>query len=384
MRRRVLGLFTLLGLTACSTLPSSLPAAWRPLSYAVLGGDRVSEGDYSFQTHDGLTLSAKLTRPAAGARRPPVVIFVGGSGTWDSDYSQRLDAGHHAFVLPVPELARRSAAAGMAFVRYQKRGVTDPGGRATPAWRTVRLGSLKEDLRRLIAKIQADPTLDGTRIALLGHSEGSAIATWVGGSEPAVRAFVFLGLMRQNLREVYRLQLVLRNGDRLFTFADTAPKDGRLEPSEIEDASKQGFSFEGWKAFDGDRDGKLSRRELLTMLDARYAAWVRRIGELSPDELVPGDGSPAGWFQQHFAHPSVEEAWRSIRRPVLVLQGLRDRNTPFKTEAEPFQAMLAARRHPDYRVIGLEGLDHWLKDPQGAFRAEPAFAEIVAWLKQRL
>ncbi len=370
-------------MTSCSTLPGPQPA-WRSGSLGVSGEAAVTEADYRFQTEDGLTLVAKLTRSAETRGRPPVVVFIGGSGTWDSNYSQLQDASHSAYVLPLPDLARRAAQAGFAFVRYQKRGVTDPGGLATSEWQTVRLTTLMADLRRLLAKIQADPTLDGRRIALVGHSEGTMIATWVGATEPSVKAFVFLGLVRQNLKEVYRLQLVMRNGERYFAIADVKPKDARLDPAEIEAATRKGLVFEGWRKFDADRDDKLSKGEYLAYLNQRYDAWVRQIGTLKPEALVPGDGSPAGWFQQHFAHETVGEAWRNLRTPVLVIQGRADTNTPFASEAEPFRDMLDAQAHPDHRVIGLEGLDHWFKDKSGTSQAGRAFGTIVPWLRQRL
>lgn len=385
LNRRVWGLFVILGLAlpSCSQLPSP-PTGWRPGAFATSGKASAIESDYAFRTADGLILAAKLTRPKDAGRRPPVLVFIGGSGTWDSNYSQAIDATRSAYVLPVPDMARRSAQAGYAFVRYQKRGVTDPGGLATTQWRTVRLEALMADLRSLLAKIQADPTLDGTRIALIGHSEGTMIATWVGATEPAVKAYVFMGMVRQNLKEVFRLQLVTRNGERFFAFADVSPKDARLDADEMTNATQKGLKFDGWKTFDADRDGKLSKPEYLAYLDDRYAAWVRSIDALKPDDLVPGDGNPAGWFQQHFAHPTVEASWRTMRAPLLVVQGRADTNTPFKTEVEPFRAMLEAQRHPDHRVVGMEGLDHWFKDRTGVSQAGRAFGEILPWLRQRL
>ncbi len=377
--------FALLGLalTACSAPPSP-SSAWRTGPVAVAGGAAFSEEDYRFQTRDGLTLVAKLTLPRGPRRRPPVVIFIGGSGNWDSDYARLVSATQSAFVLPLPDLAQRSAQAGLAFVRYQKRGVSDPGGVLNAQWSTLRLSALMDDLRSLLAKVKADPRLDGTRIALVGHSEGTMLATWVGNSEDSVKAFVMLGLVRQNLKEVFRLQLVVRNGERAFTFADAQPPDARLDAAEIASASVQGLGFKDWKTFDANRDGALSKEEYLAMLDHRYGAWVRGIEALKPAELVPGDGNPAGWFQQHFRHQTVGEAWRRIRTPVLVVQGRADTNTPFATEAEPFDVMLGAQHHPDHRLVGLEGLDHWFKDRAGQSQADKAFDVLVPWLKQRL
>lgn len=373
-----------LALTACAPSVAPPPAASQLSELPVAAHQAVTEVDYRFQTRDGQTLVAKLTLPAEARTPVPVVIFIGGSGTWDSDYAQRVDAKTLNVLLPVADWATRSAQAGIAFVRYQKRGVVDPGAALVESWRTATLFNLLDDLRALLAKVKADPRLDGSRIALLGHSEGTMLATWVGANDPSVKAYVFLGFVRRNLKEVYRFQLVNRNGNRLFAFADTQPQDDLLEASEIAAATRKGLNFGNWRRFDRDRDGRLSKEEYLTLLDRSYEDWVRMIVSSTSERLVPGNGSPAGWFQQHFRHEPVGETWRRLWAPVLVIQGKSDTNTPFDTEVAPFAAMLAAKGHPDHRVVGLEGLDHWYKDSSGVSQANRTFDLFLPWLKHRL
>jgi pimeloyl-ACP methyl ester carboxylesterase len=351
---------------------------------AISGRPGVTESDFSFTTHDGQTLAGKLTLPADTTKRAPVVVFLGGSGAWDADYAQRLQEGQLNYVLPVSRLAREAASAGLAFVRFQKRGVVNPGARLTEQWKTMHLDNLLMDARTLLDKIKDDPRLDGRRVAFVGHSEGTMIATWVGESDPSVKAFVFLGLVRRNLKDVFRSQLVDRNAGLLFPFADTKPRDGYLGPTEIEVATKKGLRFGKWRTFDENRDGRLSKGEYVRLLDDAYRSWVQAIEASQPTALVPGNGSPAAWFHQHFRRKTVGETWQHLRTPVLVVQGKSDLNTPFATEAEPFLAMLKAQHHPDHQLIGLEGLDHWFKDKAGRSKAEQAFVPIIPWLKKRL
>ncbi|MNK93872.1 Alpha/beta hydrolase family protein [compost metagenome] len=383
MARITVALGVMVTLAACATPVAPIHPP-RSDGYPLAALTAVTEVDYRFETHDGQTLVAKLTLPERAERRLPVVIFIGGSGSWDSNYARLNDSKEISFVLPVPELAKQAARSGLAFVRYQKRGVSDPGGQITEQWKTAQLLNLLDDLRLLLAKVKTDPRLDGTRIALVGHSEGTMLASWVGASDASVKAYVLMGLVRRNLKEVFQYQLVTRNGNLLFAWADIKPADSRLDAKEIEAASQKGMAFGNWRTFDHDRDGKLSKSEYLDLLDASYRDWVRKIETSKPEQLVSGNGSPAGWFQQHFRHETVGETWSKLQAPVLVIQGTSDTNTPFKTEAEPFAAMLEARRHPDHRVVGLEGLDHWFKDPKGHSQAGKAFALLVPWLKQRL
>lgn len=369
-------------LSACSSLPPQPLEA--PERFSVSGQASNLDTGYNFQTRDGLTLVAKLTMPAHATHRVPVAIFMGGSGTWDSDYSSLTADNQLTSLMSIPSLAREIAQVGIAFIRYQKRGVTDPGGLLTAQWKTAQLDNLLADAQLLLAKVKADPRLDGSRIALIGHSEGTMIASWVGGSDPAVKAFVLMGIVRRNLKDVYRYQLVNRNGEAFFAFADAHPKDGYLDPTEIERARTAGMRFDNWRAADSDHDGRLSKDEYMALLNGLYDEWTRNIEQAKPEVLVPGNGSPAGWFQQHFRHPTVGEVWQHIKTSVLVIQGKSDTNTPVQTEAEPFEAMLCTRQHPDHQLVELEGLDHLFRDRAGTSHAEQAYAKILPWLKQHL
>lgn len=382
MLRRAFFLGAVVGLlSACSALPTR--PLERPAPFSVTGQASVTEIDYSFNTRDGLTLVAKLTLPATSPQRAPVAIFLGGSGTWDADYSQLNDKNQLVTQLPTATLAQQSAQSGIAFIRYQKRGSTSPGGLANEQWRTAQLDNLLDDFRILLAKAKADPRLDGSRIALVGHSEGTMISTWVSGSDPDVKAFVLLGLVRRNLKEVYRFQMVTRNGETFFALVDSQPKDGCLSLSEI-DAASASVRFDNWQAFDANRDSRLSKEEYLALLNGYYDEWIRNIEQAKPELLVPGNGSPAGWFQQHFRRATVGDAWQRIRTPVLVINGKSDLNTPVWSESQPFEAMLSARGHPDHRLIEPEGLDHLFKDQDGVSHANKVFEAIVPWLKERL
>ena len=93
---------------------------------------------------------------------------------------------------------------------------------------------------------------------------------------------------------------------------------------------------------------------------------------------------PAGWWEEHFAHPTVGEAWKTITTPVLVLQGKLDTNTPYETEAIPFEAQLTAQHHPDHTVVGYAGLTHEFTDVRGKSSAETVFQTLVPWLRSRL
>ena len=291
--------------------------------------------------------------------------------------------------MPLGHLAARCQASGLAFIQYGKRGV-DPGGAQNGAWETSRLVNLESDLRALIAQVKADGRLDGHRIGLIGHSEGTALATWVSGHDPDVRAFAFLGLMRRNLRDIITYQLVDSRLDRLFSLFDTATADGFLDAGEIQAAIARGARFPDWRQADRDRDDRLSRAELdgYMGLTAGLLAWFARLAAAPGDSCISGKNGvrdmPAGWWMDHFAHATVDEAWNSITTPVLVLQGMADLNTPYATEALPFENKLLALHHPDHALVGFEGLSHTFVDGSGRSHADRVYERLVFWIKTRL
>lgn len=331
---------------------------------------------------DGLVLTGEVTLPL-GARGPvPVVVFLAGAGAaWDADYAATLPSGRRFQVLPMPELADACARAGLAFVRYAKRGHADPA-----AWKTATLANLQADARAMQAAVRRDPRFDPTRMAVVGHSEGSALATWTAKD---VRAIALLGVVRRNLEAIGRDLAVDNEVPRSMRAFDRSG-DGRLDATELEAAlkSSKGAALARWRDFDADGDGALAPAEVRATYAARFDAFRSSLPDLAPDALLTPTHwlgpAPARWWREHFAHRAAGEAWRTARTPVLVLHGEADPVTPYGTEAVPLEAQLAAAKHPDHRLIGYPGLDHSFRDAQGTSQAARVFADLVPWLKARL
>jgi len=127
----------------------------------------------------GLTLAGTLTRPP-GEGPHPAVILITGSGTQDRDETV---AGHRPFLVLADYLTRR----GFAVLRCDDRGA---GKSDTPSGDfTTR--DLAGDTQAAFDFLKGQPSIDGRRIGLAGHSEGGVIAPMVAADNPAV-AFVVL------------------------------------------------------------------------------------------------------------------------------------------------------------------------------------------------
>jgi pimeloyl-ACP methyl ester carboxylesterase len=133
-------------------------------------------------TANGFSLAGTLSRPAGSQATPlPAVVLVGGSGPSDRDET--------VFGIPIfGQLAGALADAGFAVVRYDKRGVGQSGGRAEAATLT----DYADDLRAVLKLVASRKDVDKKRIAVVGHSEGGAVALLAADKDDRISA---LGLI---------------------------------------------------------------------------------------------------------------------------------------------------------------------------------------------
>ena len=115
---------------------------------------------------NGFNLIGTIAKPAgAAAKRLPAVVLVGGSGAIDRD-------GTVADIPVYGQLANALADAGFLVLRYDKRGIGQSGGRIE----TAGFAEYAEDLRAAVKFVADRKDVDSKRIAVIGHSEGGAIA----------------------------------------------------------------------------------------------------------------------------------------------------------------------------------------------------------------
>jgi pimeloyl-ACP methyl ester carboxylesterase len=114
-----------------------------------------------------LTLAGTLTTPA-GPGPFPAVLLIPGSGPVDRD------SNHKRMPLDITrQLAHALRDAGVASLRYDKRGVGASGGR----WRAAGFDENADDARAALATLTGRPEVDRSRVVVAGHSEGALLAT---------------------------------------------------------------------------------------------------------------------------------------------------------------------------------------------------------------
>ena len=154
-------------------------------------------------TTRGYTLAGTLTRPKRAANasaKVPVVITISGSGPQDRDSRISIVPNYAPFRDIADTLGRR----GIAVLRFDDRGVGASGGASSREKATS--ADFADDVAAVVAYLRTRSDIDGTRIALAGHSEGGLIAPMVAAKDPTLRAVALLAGPAYNGRRILEFQ----------------------------------------------------------------------------------------------------------------------------------------------------------------------------------
>src|SRR5687767_2466541 len=299
-----------------------------------------------FVPANGFSLAGTVTKPENIAK-PPVVILVSGSGQQDRDET--------VFGIPVlGQVAGRLADAGFFVVRYDKRGVGQSGGRIE----STSIEAYADDVRAVVDWVRQRKDVDRNRIALVGHSEGGAVALLVGGRlKGQVRALGLIAAPGQTGRQISLMQ-------------QRHVLDRLKEP----EAAKQAKVDLQMKVMDAVTTG---------------AGW-----ETVPPELRRQ--SDTAWFKSWLLFDPAE-AMRRTNQPILIVHGSLDTHVP-PEQANRLEAMANARKIKDVpptRKVVVPGINHLLVPARtGEVEEYPSLPvkevaaavtdPLIAWLKEVL
>ncbi|MEN0139736.1 MAG: alpha/beta hydrolase [Rhodococcus sp. (in: high G+C Gram-positive bacteria)] len=179
------------------TVPDPVRAAVQIRDLLDPGRVRAVEREVRFRSGDGTVLVGTATVPA-GAEGGPAAVILTGSGRLDRD-------GDHA-KLPIGvsrALADALARAGVASLRYDKRGVARSGG----DYLSTGLSDNIADAAAAVDWLRTTGGFGRSSIAVIGHSEGACLAVALGadrGVDPA--AVVLLACPAVTGRQVLQWQ----------------------------------------------------------------------------------------------------------------------------------------------------------------------------------
>lgn len=307
-----------------------------------------------------VTLAGTLTEPRGNGPFPAVVLISGtGANTRDE-----VSADHKIFLVLADALTR----AGIAVLRYDKRGVGKSSGTYTGDITTTDFAS---DAKAAVDWLATRPEIEHSHIGVMGHSEGGVIAPMVAASD-------------RNVSFVVMLAGSGVNGARLFV----------EQAYEVALASGAPAAYvEKRRAFDEKLYGAVVASDNPQQAKLRVKAIVLqgladKIVEPSEAENLP-DYVTSPWMEQFLKlDPAV--ALRKLTVPVLALSGSLDLAVPAKLNLPAIREAL--RRDPDATVIELPGLNHLFQTAKTGAPSEfaripetfapSALAIITKWVVQ--
>ena len=186
----------LLSFLVCVLLPALVPGP--ALAQPPQSTQPIGEADIVLDTPTG-KIAGSLLLPA-GAGPLPVALVIAGSGPTDRDGNSRMIPGRND---SLRMLAQALARAGIASVRYDKRGI----GASAPAMQSesaLRFETYIDDAAAWIGRLRKDPRF--SKVAVIGHSEGSLIGM-VAARQAGADAFVSIAGTGFPLPAVLRRQL---------------------------------------------------------------------------------------------------------------------------------------------------------------------------------
>ena len=313
-------------------------AGTRTSAFSIPGDERVSI------PATGFILAGTITKSAAATGQLPAVVLIGGSGSTDRDET----------VSGIPvfgHLARGLVEAGFLVVRYDKRGVGQSGGRVE----SVTLSDYAEDARSVVRWLERRPDADKDRIAVVGHSEGAAVAMLLASREKRVKAAVLVAGPGATGAE-----LVLE---------------------------QQRHALDQLKLEAPDRAAKIALQEQIHAAVLKGAGW-----DGVPDAMRRAADTP--WFQSLLVFDPAK-VMKDVDQPLLIVQGELDTQVP-PHHADKLLALAQARKKKvDAQVLKVPGINHLLVPAKtgevseypslGQAEVLPAVpAGIGAWLAKTL
>lgn len=142
----------------------------------------------------GTEVYGTLTRPE-GRENAPAIVFVAGSGPTDRDWNNPLLPGDNGTAI---ELAERLAEAGIASLRYDKRGTGHTELPGSIGW-----NDYLAELQQAVATVEQADGIDADRIFAAGHSEGGAhVLKAVAAERIDVDGVVLLSVPGRSMRQL--------------------------------------------------------------------------------------------------------------------------------------------------------------------------------------
>lgn len=292
------------------------------------------EQQASYDSAPGVKLAATFTLPP-GAGPFPAVVLLTGSGAQDRDEAL---AGHRPFAVLADALARR----GIAVLRADDRGTAASSGDFASATSPDFAQDALAGVRFLLQR----PEVDGSRIGLIGHSEGGIVAPYAATRDQPESSRIAFIVMLAGPGERLGDTIIAQQRANLGPMGAVATVDARIA------LTRQIIALLLSTPDKATAAGRL--RNLLTDFSARLPEPQRSqfAGRIEA-QMAQWDTPWRRWLLAYDPAPTLRE----LRVPVLALFGEKDLQVqPAQNRPLVEAALKDAARGTEVRV--LPGLNH--------------------------
>ena len=268
--------------------------------------DTWAESEVSFNADAQYPISGYLTLPK-NVEKPPVVIFVHGSGCNDRNETVSANA-------PFRDIAHGLAERGIATLRYDKRCKLYPDS-AAPDKVTIHTEAT-DDFDAAMRMLQGDARVDAKRIFVVGHSLGGMLVPYLADRHPELAGAISMSGTLRSLFDVIKQQ--------------------------------QTLALAEYRKSSGSEATASQLESLIHELDEK----VPKLDALPDDELIIGQ--PVRYWKS-LRDATGEKLLANTKVPILVLWGSAD----MQIYAEDFDLWLAAeKKYPNLRCMRFDRLNH--------------------------
>jgi pimeloyl-ACP methyl ester carboxylesterase len=320
----------------------------------------------------GIVLVGTLTLPPQPGPRPAILLLAG-AGPLDGDASV---AGHRPFLVLADFLTRR----GYAVLRYAKRGVPPSSG----SFATATTADFARDAEAALRYLRGSAAVDGSRIVVVGHSEGALIAAMIAAHDPGLAGTVLIGAPG------------LRGDSLMLSRASTLLADRGLPDSLVKKdaavraAVLRAILASGNEATTRARTRAVLERELRQLTAAELSAlgYTRENWDSGVEVYL----AQLAWFRYWLPLDPID-LYERMHGPVLALYGSKDWQVPPVSNAERVSSALA-RHDGSSTVAVLPDVNHQMQtattgSPAEYGRIRETISQTVsdrleAWLTERV
>jgi uncharacterized protein len=157
----------------------------------------------------GVTVHATFRRPSGNVKSVPAVLLIAGSGPTDRNGNSPLIEGHVDTLLTIAQWLSQD---GVASLRYDKLGSGTTGlGSYASNPNSIGIAPFEQEAAAGLTFMSHQPTVDRSRLGVIGHSEGALfallVATGAAGPAPPIHALGLLEPLSRRYLDVVSEQL---------------------------------------------------------------------------------------------------------------------------------------------------------------------------------